>query len=98
MSCGFGFRSYSFFHTDGVDHQFKVFKDFRLLAVNECFDGFIAQQLGKVAFGQHQFPRIRGGWRNWLRPREEREGPALRRWLPCRPRLAIGPPKALTYR
>ena len=52
------FLLHCLFHADGVDHQFKVFKYFRLLPLNECFDGFIAQQLGKVAFGQHQVQKV----------------------------------------
>ena len=56
-SCGFGFRNNiigvlllnGLFHADGVDHQFKVFKDLWLLAPNKGFDGFIGEQFGEIA-------------------------------------------------
>ena len=39
----------SFFHADRGDNKFEVFKDFRLLALDEALDCGIGQQLGQVS-------------------------------------------------
>ena len=49
---------YRFFHADGVHDQFQVCQDFRLVAADIAFDGFVGQQLGQVALGHDQVKQV----------------------------------------